>query len=176
MVIRVGNGLRGKRRIDKEGRAVSPRDIRRCQGLAEGWPWQPLNDPLHLYSTFIFIYIRNSFNLYFPLINLLIDSILILSLFISQSCLISYYQLLPTCSINTLSYTIITTYKSLSSILVSPLNSKAVTTVDGFVTSALCSMFINFFYYNYSSNYIIKPYRKCYGRLINRLDIQVQNS
>jgi hypothetical protein len=30
MVIRVGNSLRGKRRTNKEGRAVSLRDIRRC--------------------------------------------------------------------------------------------------------------------------------------------------
>ena len=34
-------------RTNKEGRAASLRDIRRCQGLAEGWPWQPLKDPLH---------------------------------------------------------------------------------------------------------------------------------
>ena len=48
MVMRVGSSLRGReRRIDEEGRAASPRDIRRCQGLAEGWPWQPPNDPLH---------------------------------------------------------------------------------------------------------------------------------
>ena len=36
-----------ERRTDRGGRAASPRDlIRRCQGLAEGWPWQPPKDPL----------------------------------------------------------------------------------------------------------------------------------
>ena len=47
----VGNSLRNKRerRTDKGGRAASPRDhIRRCQGLAEGWPWQPPKDPLQV--------------------------------------------------------------------------------------------------------------------------------
>ena len=39
---------RVQRRTDEEDkRAVSPRDLkRRCQGLAEGWPWQPPKDPL----------------------------------------------------------------------------------------------------------------------------------
>jgi hypothetical protein len=46
IVMRVGSSLRG-RRTDKEGRAASRKDIRRCQGLAEGWPWQPPNDPLY---------------------------------------------------------------------------------------------------------------------------------
>jgi len=47
MVIRVGNSLR-ERRTDKEDTmAISLRElIRRCQGLAEGWPWQPPKDPL----------------------------------------------------------------------------------------------------------------------------------
>ena len=46
---RVGNTLL-RRRIDEENkRAVSLRDFkRRCQGLAEGWPWQPPKDPLHI--------------------------------------------------------------------------------------------------------------------------------
>src|SRR6266700_3347103 len=51
MVMRVGNSLRqgGERRTDGGGRAASPRDhIRRCQGLAEGWPWQPPKDPLQI--------------------------------------------------------------------------------------------------------------------------------
>ena len=45
----VGNSLRNKRDepIGEEG-AVSPRElIRRCQGLAFGWAWQPLKVPLH---------------------------------------------------------------------------------------------------------------------------------
>ena len=54
MVIRVGSSLRiERRRTNKEGRATSLRDIKRCQGLAEGWPWQPLNDPLQLYITLL---------------------------------------------------------------------------------------------------------------------------
>ena len=41
-----GNSL-VRRRTDEEGRAASLRElIRRCQGLAEGWPWQPPKDPL----------------------------------------------------------------------------------------------------------------------------------
>ena len=42
MVMRVGSSLsteRRERRTNEEGGAASPRDIRRCQGLAEGWPW-----------------------------------------------------------------------------------------------------------------------------------------
>ena len=45
---RVGNTPSTERRTDEEDkRAASPRDlIRRCQSLAEGWPWQPPKDPL----------------------------------------------------------------------------------------------------------------------------------
>ena len=50
-------------------------------------------------------------------------------------------------------------------------NFEVVTTINGVITSALGSMLFNFLYYNLSSNYIIKPYRKCYGGLINRLGI-----
>src|SRR6266567_6640765 len=41
---------REERRTDEEDkRAASPRDLkRRCQGLAEGWPWQPPKDPLQV--------------------------------------------------------------------------------------------------------------------------------
>jgi len=49
MVIRVGNSLKGRERdepIRREG--CKPKGaIRRCQGLAEGWPWQPPKDPLY---------------------------------------------------------------------------------------------------------------------------------
>jgi hypothetical protein len=48
---------------------------------------------------------------------------------------------------------------------------KVVTAVDGVVTGAFSSILFDFFYYNLSSNYIIEPYRKYYGRLINRLGI-----
>ena len=48
---RVGNtpSTERERRTDEEDkRAASPRDhIRRCQGLAEVWPWRPPKDPLH---------------------------------------------------------------------------------------------------------------------------------
>ena len=50
MVMSIGNSLstgERERRTDGGGRAASLRDlIRRCQGLAEGWPWQPPKDPL----------------------------------------------------------------------------------------------------------------------------------
>ena len=48
-------------------------------------------------------------------------------------------------------------------ILVSPLVPKVVTAVKGVVTGAFGGILFNFFYYNYSSNYITEPYRKYYG-------------
>ena len=58
-------------------------------------------------------------------------------------------------------------------ILVSSLDPdfKVVTTINSIITSAFSSILFNFLYYNYSSNYITKPYRKCYSRLVNRLGI-----
>ena len=49
--------------------------------------------------------------------------------------------------------------------LVSPLglNPKVVAAINGVVTGAFSGMLFNFFYYNYSSNYITKPYREYYG-------------
>jgi hypothetical protein len=58
-----------------------------------------------------------------------------------------------------------------SLILVSPLIPKVVAAVDGVVTGAFGGILFNFFYYNCSSNYIMEPYRKYYGGLINRLGI-----
>jgi hypothetical protein len=55
--------------------------------------------------------------------------------------------------------------------LVSLLVFKVVAAVKGVVTGAFSGILFDFFYYNYGSNYIIKPYRKYYGRLINRLGI-----
>jgi transposase len=46
-----------------------------------------------------------------------------------------------------------------------------VATVKVAITCAFGSILFDFFYYNYSSNYITKPYRKYYSRLINRLGI-----
>jgi hypothetical protein len=38
-----------RRRTDEDKRAASLKGlIRRCQGLAKGWPWQPPKDPLQL--------------------------------------------------------------------------------------------------------------------------------
>jgi len=48
--------------------------------------------------------------------------------------------------------------------LVSPPNPKVVTTIDSVVTGYLGGILFNFFYYNYSSNYITTPYSRYYGR------------
>src|SRR6266700_7818663 len=43
---RVGNTLVRRRTDEEDKRAASLRDLkRRCQGLAEGWSWQPPKDP-----------------------------------------------------------------------------------------------------------------------------------
>jgi hypothetical protein len=55
--------------------------------------------------------------------------------------------------------------------LVSSPNLDIVAAVNGVVVYAFSGILFNFFYYNLGSNYIIKPYRKYYGRLINRLGI-----
>jgi hypothetical protein len=55
--------------------------------------------------------------------------------------------------------------------LVSPLIPKVVATIKGVVTCAFGGILFNFFYCNRSSNYITKPYRKHYSRLINMLGI-----
>ena len=58
-------------------------------------------------------------------------------------------------------------------ILVSPLDPdfKVVAAVNGVVTGAFSGILFNFFYYNLGSNYITEPYRKYYGRFLNRLGI-----
>ena len=48
--------------------------------------------------------------------------------------------------------------------LVSPLVLKVVSTNISVVVSAFSSILFNFFYYNYSSNYITEPYRRYYSR------------
>jgi len=50
-------------------------------------------------------------------------------------------------------------------------NSKVVTAMDAVIAATFSGILFNFFYYNLSSKYIIKPYRKYYGRLINGLGI-----
>jgi len=58
-----------------------------------------------------------------------------------------------------------------SIILVLLPNPNIVAIVNSVVAAAFNSILFNFFYYNLSSKYIIKPYRKYYGRLVNRLGI-----
>jgi len=53
---------------------------------------------------------------------------------------------------------LITSYK-LSVILVSPPNPKVVATINSIITAAFSSILFNFFYYNYSSDYITTPGR-----------------
>src|ERR1700727_1053645 len=67
----------------------------------------------------------------------------------------------------------ITIYNFISAILVSPLSLdlKVVAAIDGVVTGAFSGILFDFFYYNYSSNYIIEPYRKYYSKFLNRLGI-----
>jgi hypothetical protein len=55
--------------------------------------------------------------------------------------------------------------------LVSLPNLNIVTTVDGIIVYAFGGILFDFLYYNRSSNYIMKPYRKYYGRPINKLGI-----
>jgi hypothetical protein len=64
-----------------------------------------------------------------------------------------------------------TTYKLVLAILVSSPNLDIVAAVNGVVVCAFSGILFNFFYCNRSSNYITKPYRKYYNRLINRLGI-----
>ena len=47
--------------------------------------------------------------------------------------------------------------------LVSPPNPKVVATIVGVVVGAFGGMLFDFFYHNYSSNYIIEPYRNYYS-------------
>jgi len=56
-------------------------------------------------------------------------------------------------------YPLVTSYKLVSSILVSPPNLKVVTAVNSVITSAFSSILFDFFYRNLSSNYITTPYR-----------------
>jgi len=56
-------------------------------------------------------------------------------------------------------YPLVTSYKLVSSILVLLPNPKVITAVNSLTTSAFGSILFNFFYYNYSSNYITTPYR-----------------
>jgi hypothetical protein len=63
----------------------------------------------------------------------------------------------------------VTTCESALAMLVSSPNLNVVATVNSVVVCAFGGILFNFFYRNYGSNYIIKPYRKYYDRLINGL-------
>ena len=56
-----------------------------------------------------------------------------------------------------------TTYKSVSAILVLVPVLNIVAAANGVVVGAFGGMLFDFFYRNYSSNYISEPYRKYYG-------------
>jgi uncharacterized membrane protein YeiH len=64
-----------------------------------------------------------------------------------------------------------TTCKSKLAILVFSPNLNVVAAVNSVVTSTFGGILFDFFYRNYSSNYITKPYRKYYSGLVNRLGI-----
>jgi hypothetical protein len=55
--------------------------------------------------------------------------------------------------------------------LVSLPNLNIIAAVNGVVVYAFGGILFDFFYRNCSSNYIIKPYRKYYNGLVNRLGI-----
>jgi hypothetical protein len=55
--------------------------------------------------------------------------------------------------------------------LVSLPNFDIIAAVDSVVVCAFGGILFNFLYYNRSSNYITKPYRKYYGGPINKLGI-----
>jgi len=62
-------------------------------------------------------------------------------------------------------------YKLVFAILVSLPNPKVVAAINTVVATAFSGILFNFFYYNLSSKYITKPYRKYYSKLINGLSI-----
>ena len=119
------------------------------------------------------IYIRNPLSLNLFPINYLIDSNLIFAAPILLTLSLSNLLLLVIWSIMSYSCPTITIYNLVLAILVSPLDPdfKIVAAVNSVVTSALGSILFNIFYYNCSSNYITKPYRKYYGRFLNGLGI-----
>jgi hypothetical protein len=55
--------------------------------------------------------------------------------------------------------------------LVSSPNLNVVAAIDGVVVCAFSGILFDFLYYNRSSNFITKPYRKYYSRPVNKLGI-----
>ena len=80
-------------------------------------------------------------------------------LILSSSILLLSYKRL------TISYScpLITAYKLVLVILISPLVLKVVAANVGVVVGAFSGILFDFFYHNYSSNYITEPYREYYG-------------
>ena len=119
------------------------------------------------------IYVRNPLSFNLSPANLLIDNSLILAIPILLTFSLS--NLLLSIIWLTISYNCptITIYNSVSTMLVSPLSPdpKVVAAINGVVTSAFGGILFDFFYCNLSSNYVIKPYRECYGGFLNRLGI-----
>jgi len=56
-------------------------------------------------------------------------------------------------------YPLVTSYKSVSSILVSPLVLEVIAAVNSVITAAFSGILFDFFYRNRSSNCVITPYR-----------------
>ena len=56
-------------------------------------------------------------------------------------------------------------------ILVSPLVLNKVAATISVIVAAFSGILFDFFYYNYGSNYITKPYRKYYSGFFNGLGI-----
>ena len=57
----------------------------------------------------------------------------------------------------------VTICELVSAILVSPPNLKVIAADISVIVNAFSSILFNFFYYNYSSDYITEPYREYYG-------------
>ena len=116
------------------------------------------------YITLKYIQVRNPLSFNFSPKNYSIKgnltfTILILLILSSNIWLLSYKR-----STIFYIYPRVTIYKSVSAILVSLLALNVVAAVISVIVGAFSSILFDFFYYNYSSNYIIEPSRKYYGR------------
>ena len=85
---------------------------------------------------------------------------MLIPLILSSSILLLSYRRL------TISYSCpyVTTYESISAMLVSPPNPKVIAAVNSVIVAAFGGILFDFFYYNCGSDYITEPYRKYYGR------------
>ena len=128
------------------------------------------------YITLKYIYIRNPLSLDLSPKNCLIKS----SLTFTTQILLNLSLSILLLSINRLTisynYLTITSYKLVSTILVSVPNLDIVAVVNSIVTGAFSSIILTYrsFQYNYSSNYITKPLGSTTVSSINRLGIQLE--